>query len=175
MNPAVRTDRAARGPLVIGLGSRDRGDDAVGPAVARTVAAEHPSIAVVEHEDPTALLDLWAGHTPVVVVDAACSGALAGTVHRLETGRTASQVGLGAWARSGHGSTHAIGLAEVVELGRVLGRLPERLVVVGVEAERFDHGAPLSPAVAAAIPAAARCICEALGTTRGEETSRVPR
>ena len=140
-------------PLVIGLGAPDRGDDAVGAAVARAVADRLPGVAVVDHEDPTGLLDVWAGHDPVVVVDAVRSGAPPGTVHRLATPPPGS----------GPGGTHAIGLAEMVEIGRALGRLPDRLVVVGVEAGGFDHGAPLSAAVAAAVPAAADLVCEELG------------
>ena len=45
----------------------------------------------------------------------------------------------------------AHGLAAVVELGRALGRLPRRRVVVGIESGRFDHGDPMSDAVAALI------------------------
>lgn len=140
-------------PLVVGLGSPDRGDDAVGRLVALAVAERLPGIEVVDHEDPTSLLDLWAGHDPVVVVDAVRSGAEPGTVHRLETGAGTAPVTEAAWARTGYG-THAVGLAEMVELGRALGRLPARLVVVGVEAESFEHGAPLTARVAAAVPAA---------------------
>jgi hydrogenase maturation protease len=162
-------------PLVIGLGSPDRGDDAVGPAVARAVAALRPGLEVVEHEDPTALLDLWSGHSPVVVVDAVRSGAVVGTLHLLETGATGPPLSAGAWGRAGHRSTHAFGLAEMVELGRALGRLPDRLVVVGVEAEQFDHGAPLTPRVAAATPVAAASVCDAVAATRREEASHVPR
>jgi hydrogenase maturation protease len=142
------------GPLVVGRGSPDRGDDAVGAVVARQVASRLPGVTVVDHEDPTSLLDLWAGHDPVVVVDAVRSGAEPGTVHRLETGAGGAPVTETAWARTGHGGTHAVGLAEMVELGRALGRLPLRLVVVGVEAEGFEHGAPLTDRVAAAVPAA---------------------
>ena len=147
-------------PLVIGLGSPDRGDDAVGGLVAREVSTRLPALTVVEHEDPTSLLDVWAGHCPVVVVDAVRSGAPCGTVHQLETGSTAAPWVPPSWARSG--STHAFGLVEVVELARVLGRLPDRLVVVGVEAGQLDHGAPLSPSVAAAVSTAADRVAEAL-------------
>ena len=167
------TDR--RGPLVVGLGSPDRGDDAVGRAVARAVAERMPGVAVVDHEDPTSLLDLWAGHEPVVVVDAVRSGAEPGTVHHLETGADGEPVTATAWAHTGHGGTHAVGLAEMVELGRVLGRLPARLVVVGIEAERFDHGAPMSPRVAAAVPSAAERVRRELAATRGEGAGHVPR
>lgn len=169
------TEATQRGPLVIGLGSPDRGDDAVGSAVARAVATRRPEVTVLDHEDPSALLDLWAGHSPVVVVDAVRSGAQAGTVHWLETGPAASPVSTRAWTHSGHGGTHAVGLAEMVELGRALGRLPAHLVVVGIEAERFDYGAPLTPRVAAAVPVAAARVCGAVTTARREEGSDVPR
>jgi len=155
-----------RGPLamglVIGLGSPDRGDDAVGPAVARAVAGRMPGVAVVDHEDPTSLLDLWSGYEPVVVVDAVRSGAEPGTVHHLVTGTDGEPVTTTAWAHTGRGGTHAMGLAAMVELGRALGRLPARLVVVGVEAESFDHGAPLTARVAAAVPLAADRVCRDL-------------
>jgi hydrogenase maturation protease len=63
----------------------------------------------------------------------------------------------------------------MVELGRALGRLPNRLVVVGVEAERFDHGAPLSPHVAAAVPVAAARVCDELAPERRGVGVDVPR
>lgn len=163
------------GPLVIGLGSPDRGDDAVGRAVARSVAADEPGVAVLDHEDPTSLLDLWSGHDPVLVVDAVRSGAAPGTLHWLETGARGAPVTAGAWRHTGHGGTHAVGLAEMVELGRALGRLPARLVVVGIEAESFDHGAPLSPRVAEAVPVAAARVCREVAAARREEVSDVPR
>jgi hydrogenase maturation protease len=160
------------GPLVIGLGLADRGDDAVGAEVARAVAAARlPGVLVVEHEDPTALLDLWVGRDPVVVVDAVCSGSPPGTVHRLETGAEAARMPQRAWAATGRGGTHAFGLAAAVELARALNRLPTRLVVVGIEAAGFEYGAPLSAPAAAAVPAAAVLVLSVLE----EVNAHVPR
>jgi hydrogenase maturation protease len=141
-----------REPLLVGLGSPDRGDDAVGPAVARAVAALGlPGVRVVEHEDPTALVDLWTGRALAVVVDAVCSGAAPGSLVVLETGTDDLRLPESAWAATGRGGTHGFGLAAAVELARALGRLPRRMVVVGVEATRFDHGEPLSEPVARAV------------------------
>jgi len=142
--------------LVVGLGQLDRGDDAVGPAVARVVAARGlPDLVVMEHEDPTSLIDSWDGHGTVVVVDAVRAGAPPGTVHVIEAGADAQALPASSWATAGRDGTHAFGLGAVVELARALQRLPDRLVLVGVEAESFDHGAPLSPAVRSAVDAAA--------------------
>lgn len=143
--------------LVIGLGNPDRGDDAVGAAVARAVAAERADVWVLEFDDPSDTLDAWATADTVVIVDAVVSGGDLGHIHVVDAG--ARRLPTGGWAGGG---THALGLAAVVELARALGRLPRRLVLVGVEAGRFDHGAPMSHLVAAAVPAAAGAVLAAI-------------
>ena len=50
----------------------------------------------------------------------------------------------------------------LIELARALGRLPAELVIVGVEAEHFRLGEPLSPPVAAAVETAARTVAGVL-------------
>jgi hydrogenase maturation protease len=158
--------------LVVGLGNPDRGDDAVGAEVARAVADRGlPRVQVVEHEDPTRLLDVWAGHDPVVVVDAVRSGGPPGTVHQLETGDGAPAMPARAWSATGRGGTHAFGLGAAVELARALHRLPDRLVVIGVEADTFEYGAPLSGPVAAAVQPAADRVLAVLA----EVSAHVPR
>jgi hydrogenase maturation protease len=166
--------------LVVGLGSPDRGDDAVGPTVARTVAARDlPGVVVIEHEDPTDLVELWSGVETVVVVDAVRSGAPPGTLHVRETGATGARLVEGSpWG--GSGGTHALGLAAAVELARALGRLPRQVLVVGIEAEQFDYGNPLSPAVAGAVATAVDTVVEMLsqlvaGVAPESWTADVPR
>lgn len=153
--------------LVVGVGAPDRGDDAVGPAVVREVAgllaeAARPpgsrEAECVEREEPSALLDLWHGVGLCVVVDAVVAGAVPGTLHELTTG-----AGLPPLPERGHvAGTHDLGLGAAVELARALGRLPGRVVVVGVEAASFDHGAPLHPDVAAAVAPAAHRVLDLL-------------
>jgi hydrogenase maturation protease len=153
------------GPLVVGLGSVDRGDDAVGPVVARAVGALGiAGVRVVEHEEPTSLLDVWAGHDVVVVVDAVRSGRPIGTLRHFETGQGRPALPESAWAGTGWGGTHDFGVGRMVELARALRRLPGRLVIVGIEAGRFDHGAPLSPAVAEAVD---RAVSEVVSVLAG--------
>ena len=141
------------GVLVVGLGQRDRGDDAAGPAVAARVGALGlPGVRVIEQEDPAGLLDAWAGAELVVVADAVRSGRPPGTVHVLH----AAHGPLPAWV--GVGGTHAFGLAEAVELARALDRLPPELVIVGIEAGQFGLGEPVSPPVAGALDTAATTV-----------------
>ena len=125
--------------LVIGVGNYDRGDDAVGLAVAERVrAAGLPGVGVVMLDgDQLALLDAWADAGEVYVVDAVCSGSPPGTVFRFDAQRPLP-------ARFSHRGSHTFSLADVVELGRALGTLPAQLTGYGIEGAQFDVGAPLS-------------------------------
>jgi hydrogenase maturation protease len=145
--------------LVIGIGHPDRGDDAVGRMVATRLAARAPAdVTVLEHDGETAgLLDRLGRAETVILIDAAMSGEAAGSIQRFDvvTGPLPSGCFL---------STHGMGLAEAVELARVLGQMPRRCVVYAVEARAFDHGAPLSPEVAAAVDDVVARIVEELAT-----------
>lgn len=140
--------------LVVGIGNPDRGDDGVGPAVAREVAAFGlPDVVVVGSADPVDLLDDQLSADLLVVVDAVHgAGGAPGSVVVREIGEEP----LPAW--SGSGGTHALGLEAAVELARALGRMPRRLVLVGVEASDFAPGAGLSDDVQAAVVVAAHTV-----------------
>jgi hydrogenase maturation protease len=149
------TMAAGAEPLVVGLGSPDRGDDGVGPTVAGAIAdLGLAGVRVASHEDPTDLIHLWKGADVAVVIDAVMSGHAPGEIVLLEVGRRERPLPESSWAQTGRGGTHAFGLAAAVELSRALGHLPPRVVLVGIEAASFDHGAPLSPRVRAAVGAA---------------------
>ena len=151
---------ANRRVVVIGLGNSFAGDDAAGVLVARIVRERAPGrVTVFEHEgEPTALLDRWDGARLAVVVDATFGGGTPGEVHVLDVTRAplpASFTGT---------STHAFGLAAAIELARTMRRLPERLVVVGIEGERFDAGARPGAAVTAALERAAEQVLALVST-----------
>ena len=135
-------------PLVIGFGNRWRGDDAAGPLAAQQLALAGYDAIEIE-ADGTLLLDAWAGRDRVLVIDAMASGAPAGTVRRFDD---PADLPKGAF----HSSTHVIGLAEAVNLAGTLGRLPGRLIVLGIEGAGYGYGAPLSAAVAAALATVVR-------------------
>ena len=133
--------------VVIGIGNAYRGDDRVGLAVAARVRGRAPEdVAVLALEqEPTRLLDAWEGAQLAVVVDAVASGAAPGTLHRFDALEERLPAGV---FRS---STHAFGVGDAVELARVLGRLPGRVVVYGIEGGSFASGEELTPDVAAAV------------------------
>ena len=137
--------------LVVGIGNSDRGDDGVGPRVARRLRGRVPTgVSVLECEgDALALIQDWEGVASVILVDAMSPISEPGRVHRLDLARNRLPVGFAP------PSTHIFGLAETVELARGLTRLPQSLIAYLIEAAQFETGAPLSPAVATAIEEAA--------------------
>jgi hydrogenase maturation protease len=139
--------RDQRMALVAGIGNPDRGDDGVGPAVARRLLARAlPGVRILECTgDILALIEEWRGFSKVIVVDAVASAGELGRIHRFELGDRPFPVAFTA------PSTHAFGLAQTIELARSLKRLPGDLVAYLVEGERFATGVRLSPPVAEAV------------------------
>jgi hydrogenase maturation protease len=64
------------------------------------------------------------------------------------------------------GSTHDFGVAQAVEMARVLGTLPPRLVLYGIEGRCFDFGAALSPEVQQAAHEVARRVQQEIEQAR---------
>jgi len=148
--------------IVIGVGNRLRGDDGAGVAVAERLSERtSPDVEVVAcSEEPSRLMDAWEGAESVVLVDTVSSGAPPGTIHRFDAGAEAVP------ARTFRSSTHAIGIAETIELARALGRLPHRVRVYGVEAGGFTTGADLTPAVEAAVTSLVEAVLQDLEEER---------
>ncbi len=139
--------------LVIGCGHPDCGDDAAGLLVARRLR----ELGIEAHEtsgETTSLMALWEGAADVLVVDAMLTGLPPGSVRVFDAPQASLR------RESLRCSTHGFGVAEAVELGRVLGRLPARLRILGIEGRRFAPGAAPSPEVLEAVEVAAQRILE---------------
>lgn len=134
-----------RAVLVVGIGNRDRGDDAVGPVVCDllgTAGVEGVETLVFEGS----VVDLpihWRSDDRVVIVDAAAPAGRPGRisvvdalVHRLVAPSTVS--------------THSVDVGAAVELARAMGRLPAELSIVGIEGASFEFGDGLVPEVRSA-------------------------
>ena len=143
----TRPARAVEAALVIGVGNALRGDDAAGLVVAGHIRAlGPPGVEVVEHQgDPVSLMDTWSHRDSVYLVDAVVADGTPGSVHRFDP------VSSPLPALFGRRGTHGAGVAEAIELARVLGLLPPHLTVYGIAGSSFVPGADLSPAVSRAV------------------------
>ncbi len=101
----------------------------------------HVGTQVVEQDgEATALLAVLQSADRAWLIDAAESGAPAGTIHRIDcaTNKVPPR---------GNVSSHGFGVAEAIELARTLSTLPQHCIVYAIEAADFAHGAEVSPAV----------------------------
>jgi hydrogenase maturation protease len=129
---------------ILGIGNEFRHDDGVGLMAARRLRSR--GFPAEEHGgDMAGLIERWQGIDEVIVIDAVRSGTRAGTLHVIDA--TSSRLP----AEFCHGSTHALGLAEAIELSRALGTLPAQIKVVGIEGRDFSPGVGLSPEVESAM------------------------
>jgi hydrogenase maturation protease len=132
---------------VLGIGNAWQGDDAAGLAAARLLRERVPDgVQVRELEgEPVSLVDAMEGSDDVVLIDAVTSGSPPGMIHRIDAARGPLPATLSA------ASTHTLGVGEAIELARSLGRLPRRVVLYGIEAERIAAGEELTQPVARAV------------------------
>ena len=152
--------------VVIGVGNPFRRDDGIGPAVAAEIGRQlRPGVRVVVSDgEPSSLIEAWSGAGLAVIVDALHAppaagrpggpAAAPGRVHRV------TPAGLETSGRAG--SSHGLGVPDAFRLGRALGRLPARAVIVAVEAADTRPGPGLSAAVAAALPDAVAAVAAEL-------------
>jgi len=150
---AARAETEPAPILVLGLGNLLLSDDGIGPAVLEQLAissAQWPK--EVEFVDGgtqgLALLAQLHGRRAVIIIDAFESGAPPGTVHRLTLNDLRA-------ISPGRPSTgHEGNAGELLAAAQLLGQLPDRLFIVGVEPEKLGTGYGLSDAARQAIPAA---------------------
>lgn len=157
--------------LIIGVGTAYRNDDAAGLIVAERLRDRLPEGAsVITHEgEGVSLMEQLAESEAAVVVDAMSSGAEPGAIRRFDACAQPLP------AQMFRHSTHAIGLAQAVELGCALGKLPRRLIVYGIEGQDFEAGTQLSPAVELSIETVTRYVIEEtarLGRLSGSDPTR---
>jgi hydrogenase maturation protease len=129
--------------LVIGCGNRDRSDDGVGVMVAERVRELGVKAEICTGES-LALIEAWNGADDVVLVDAVVTGAPVGKVWLWEGGQLTTQGSISI-------STHGYGVAEAINLARILDRLPKRLRLFGIEVRLFHFGSELSAEIMGAV------------------------
>lgn len=135
---------------VVGVGNIWRGDDAVGIVAARGIQLALDSLAecitFIESEgEVTSLLECFKTFDRVYIIDAIqTENFKAGRIFEFDAIKNPLQeIPL-------HASTHVLGVAQSIEMARILGYLPCALRIFGIEAAQFEHGSPLSKEVKAA-------------------------
>lgn len=147
---------APRSVLVVGCGNLIRGDDAAGPVLVRMLAERELPAGVRLVDGGTAGMDVafaMRGAQKVVVVDASRVGVEPGTVHRVP-GEALVDL------EPPQGNLHRFRWDQALGFAQWLLKedYPQDVTVWLVEGEQFEPGAPLSPAVQAAVARVADAI-----------------
>ena len=149
--------------ILIGIGNTFRSDDGVGIIIARRLHTMVPEgIEVMQASgEGTELINAWEDYRRVYLFDAVMNQGEPGKIYRLEASQKHFPSDFFKY------SSHAFSLAEAVELARTLDRLPESLVVFGIEGENFSHGEQLSIAVNNAVDTVVKSVCDELKVAGG--------
>jgi len=144
--------------LVLGIGNSLLTDDGVGVHAAlqlhRTIG-DVEGVQIVDAGTTSFFMLPWLEQAEAVIAfDAAVDGGAPGDLVVKEG------PAFDAFVRRPGRSVHEIGLADLLDMARLSGHLPERRVLIGVEPASTDWGLEPSPAVAAAVP---RCVALAVG------------
>ncbi len=151
MSTTSPSDSGPRAPIVvIGVGNRLLHDDGVGLVLLERLAEAVGPLDDVEFLDGgtqgLALLGFLEQRSAVLFLDAVGAGAAPGTVHAIAdpTLRRPSRAG----------SAHEGNVRELLSVAALLGQLPERVVIVGIEPAVVRTGIGLSPEADGAVDAA---------------------
>ncbi|MDP2653743.1 MAG: hydrogenase maturation protease [Candidatus Omnitrophota bacterium] len=130
--------------VVIGVGNDFRRDDGVGPytigLLKETLEAGGVMLSAAGGAG-LSLMELWKGLPLAIVVDAVRAHDRPGAIYRFHPLREGIPRELCPF------STHSLNIAQMIELSRVLGAVPEQLIVYGVVGEDFGEGKGLSASV----------------------------
>jgi len=146
--------------LVLSLGNVLMSDDGLGPAVLRAFEEQYvvgPDVVVMDLGTPGLDLSPWlADAGQVVLIDTVKAPLPPGSLRLYQK---ADLVGQGTGVRI---SPHDPGVKETLLALEFAGRAPTDIALVGIVPEVTTMGLDLSPAVAAAVPAAVRAVAAAL-------------
>ncbi len=147
--------------LFIGIGNRYRSDDGAGILIAERIeelnCTEQATISK-QNGEATNLIESWDGYDKVIIADATSSGIETGTIRRFDIKEKTLSADII------NCSTHSFSLADAVELARALNKLPQTLIVYGIEGRNFSYGDNLSKKMQKSINNAAGIIIKEINS-----------
>lgn len=147
--------------LVLGLGNTIMSDDGIGPKIIEQLQCQEFSDDVQLLDGGTLGLDLLPyleGVSRLIVVDAVETGNVPGTLVRF----SGEEVPLALETKI---SPHQMGMKDLLAVARLMGCLPDEVVLLGMQPYLLDMGTELSQAVADNMTALQKMVLQELGIT----------
>ncbi len=146
---------------VLGVGNSLLTDEGVGIHVIYYLRDHHSHLTDVNYMDggtlSFTLLPLIESATGLIIIDAANFHEPAGTVRRFN-GTEMDQF----LAKTRPSTVHEVQLAELLAMAQLIGQLPEKRALIGIQPQKVDWGDQLSPVVTSAIPQVVQLVLQTL-------------
>lgn len=146
--------------LVLGIGNTLLTDEGIGVYVIRYLAQRYPHLPDVDYMDggtlSFTLAEPIAAADGLITVDAARLDAPPGSVRRFEGEE------MDRFLQGKRSSVHEVSLADLLDMARLTGDLPERRCLIGIQPSAMGWGDQPTPEVEAAIPEAAKLVLDTL-------------
>ncbi|MBS1513680.1 MAG: hydrogenase maturation protease [Bacteroidetes bacterium] len=140
--------------LVLGIGNKYRCDDGAGIAAAEMLEQMHIENFDVKTLDGEGakIIESWNGYDDVVIIDAVKKNGSAGNIYEINANEDELKSDFFNY------SSHAFGLAEAINISKVMNRLPKKLTVYGIEGKSFNFDTKLTPKIEKAAAKTAQII-----------------
>jgi hydrogenase maturation protease len=141
-------------PFVIGLGNPFRGDDGAGWAVIDALKGKVPADVKLckLSGDIAELIDVFADHSTVYLIDACFTDSLSGSWQRIDA--RLHPIPLDAPQTS----THGLSVSQAIDLAKAFNQLPEKLIIYAISGDQYNMCSTLSAPVAQVIDIVAQNI-----------------
>jgi hydrogenase maturation protease len=146
--------------LVLGIGNNLLTDEGVGIHTVNYLSQRYPQLRDVEFMDggtlSFSLAEPISQADGLIVVDAARLDTEPGTIRQFEG------ADMDSYLKGHRGSVHEVGLAELIDMSRLTGDMPDHRCLIGIQPLSLDWGETPSAEVSAAIPTAAGMVMETI-------------
>lgn len=146
--------------LVLGIGNSLLTDEGVGIHTINYLVQRYPRLRDVEFMDGGTLSYTLAEPISradgLIVVDAARLDTEPGTIRQFEG------ADMDGYLKGHRGSVHEVGLAELIDMSRLTGDMPDHRCLIGIQPLSLDWGEAPTAKVDAAVPVAAGMVMETI-------------
>lgn len=142
--------------LILGIGNPFRGDDAAGWAVIDVLEQKSPKGVKLckVRGDSAQIIDLFTEYSTVYVIDACQMNAPSGFWKRIDAHKFPIP------SDAPQTSTHGMGITQAIDLAKVLGILPSKLIIYAINGEHYNLSTSPSLSVGQAIDTVAQHILQ---------------
>jgi len=145
--------------LILGIGNKFRSDDGAGVAAAEKIekfGMDKFDVKIADGEG-TEIMEAWKGYDNVIIIDAVQKNKCAGKIHEINANDKVLESDFFNY------SSHAFGLAEAINVSKVMNKLPKFLIVYGIEGEHFQFDTKLTPKIEKSVDKIAEMIKKRYG------------